>query len=65
MKHIVKFYKINFFCFVLLLLQENLSQETLDQQFRIVRSETNHSTPTEYGDMVSSWFSLFILLLGT
>jgi len=35
-------------------MQENLNLETLQNQFRIVRSETNTSHVMEYGDMVST-----------
>jgi hypothetical protein len=34
-------------------LQENLNIETLQQQFLIVKKETNTSHVMEYGDMVS------------
>jgi len=35
-------------------MQENLNLETLQNQFRIVRSETKTSHVMEYGDMVST-----------
>jgi len=35
-------------------MQENLNIETLQKQFKIVKSETNTSHVMEYGDMVSS-----------
>jgi len=42
-------------------MQENLNIETLQKQFKIVKSETNTSHVMEYGDMVSS--RLFFVLI--
>lgn len=33
-------------------LQENLNEETIEKQFRIVKKETNTSTVCQFGDLV-------------